>query len=768
MNKLAKAIYDNTADSEDELAFRKGDIVTVTDQEVVGSSGWWMCSLYGRRGLAPANRLKLLTQSGLRTTPSVSAQKPKEAPQKAVEWVQNIYQTPCVLRPISCSGSQQRGVVYTVPSMPTPAVRSPVSPEGTKPPSILKPVPGPKGELYDIPSQSRRASLYAESTTPRWLSRKTSLVPISELENSFTAAERRRRFCPQETLVYSVPSPPLAPDPNYDFPVPSDAESQQKKKADGYRTLPNPRKPQWIYDVPLGPDKPSPSHGFGSNALHEDDVTASLYDTLPKRVLPVKENIPSSSLYDTPKPSSPENQRVPVDVPTTENPIPGAVSAVSAVSIGHKLLECWGKSRDTCALSKHTRMRLTSASFREPSGRCESVQEDERGKVSNQSKAGGQSISSSSSTCDSLALSSSSPEPMHEVTLSLEETCRKLVHFQDSVCGAVPHLMDYVSSNWRCREHLEKHLEEIKESAKEVTRSLTCFLQFALNVKGNARRLTDGNLQARLYKQFSVVENSGLILQQTVVNLNTAGWPLHTLSQDPGQAQSPDQLERFVMVARTVPEDVKRLVSIINANARLLFRTQQKDLDSVESTSLEEMKKNHQEAEQEEESVEDNNDYVELQNKDEEKHRKETQEECKETVNLENHPIPTETKECEGAEEYGLSEHCRLYFGALQKAIRAFVSSLQGDQPPEKFISQSKLVIMVGQRLVETLCRRRSGSNQSLLYRSSHLCALLKQLAVSTKKAALRFPDQQALHEAVEFAKELSQKAQHFRLSLEI
>lgn len=117
-----------------------------------------------------------------------------------------------------------------------------------------------------------------------------------------------------------------------------------------------------------------------------------------------------------------------------------------------------------------------------------------------------------------------------------------------------------------------------------------------------------------------------------------------------------------------------------------------------------------------------------------------------------------------------MSEHCRLYFGALHKAIGGFVGSLQDGQPPEKFISQSKLVIMVGQRLVDTLCKeaQREGSNHSLLCTSNHLCALLKQLAVATKKAALHFPDKQALQEAQEFAKELAQRAQHVRISLDL
>lgn len=60
---LAKALYDNTAESPDELAFHKGDVVMVIEQTIEGSVGWWKCSLHGQEGLAPANRLRLLSPS---------------------------------------------------------------------------------------------------------------------------------------------------------------------------------------------------------------------------------------------------------------------------------------------------------------------------------------------------------------------------------------------------------------------------------------------------------------------------------------------------------------------------------------------------------------------------------------------------------------------------------------------------------------------------------------------------------------------------------
>lgn len=99
-----------------------------------------------------------------------------------------------------------------------------------------------------------------------------------------------------------------------------------------------------------------------------------------------------------------------------------------------------------------------------------------------------------------------------------------------------------------------------------------------------------------------------------------------------------------------------------------------------------------------------------------------------------------------------------------------FISSLNDGQPPEKFISHSKLVIMVGQRLVDTLCSeaKNQEASREMLSMSNQLCAYLKQLAMVTKKAALNFPDKLALQEVQDIAKELAQRAQHFRMSLDV
>lgn len=60
---LARALYDNHPDCSDELAFSRGDILTIVEQNIPESEGWWKCVLHGRQGLAPANRLQVLRET---------------------------------------------------------------------------------------------------------------------------------------------------------------------------------------------------------------------------------------------------------------------------------------------------------------------------------------------------------------------------------------------------------------------------------------------------------------------------------------------------------------------------------------------------------------------------------------------------------------------------------------------------------------------------------------------------------------------------------
>ena len=57
---LAKALYDNIAETPEEIAFSRGDILTVLERDTRGLEGWWLCMLRDKTGIAPGNRLRVL------------------------------------------------------------------------------------------------------------------------------------------------------------------------------------------------------------------------------------------------------------------------------------------------------------------------------------------------------------------------------------------------------------------------------------------------------------------------------------------------------------------------------------------------------------------------------------------------------------------------------------------------------------------------------------------------------------------------------------
>jgi len=57
------ALFDNVADTPDELAFRNGDVMQIVEQDIPASPGWMLCILRGRQGLCPKNRVRILTET---------------------------------------------------------------------------------------------------------------------------------------------------------------------------------------------------------------------------------------------------------------------------------------------------------------------------------------------------------------------------------------------------------------------------------------------------------------------------------------------------------------------------------------------------------------------------------------------------------------------------------------------------------------------------------------------------------------------------------
>ncbi|XP_065379398.1 cas scaffolding protein family member 4 isoform X6 [Macaca fascicularis] len=710
---LARALYDNCPDCSDELAFSRGDILTILEQHVPESEGWWKCLLHGRQGLAPANRLQILTE--------VTADRP------CPPFLRGLEEAP--------ASSEETYQVPTLPCPPTPGpvyehMRSWV--EGPQPPSA---------QVYEFPDPPTSARIICEKTLsfPKQ-GQGVSLISVTTLRKG------------------------------------------------GYGTLPSPQKSEWVYDTPVSPGKasvrntPLPTfaeesrpHALPSSGstFHNPpsgrarSLTPQLNTNVPMQKKLSLPEIPSYGFL-VPRDTFPLDEDASYKVPSSfliprveqQNTkpniydIPKATSSVSQA--GKELVKAKEVSENPTGHHSSWFSRRTAS--RSPElDRLSGSSSDSRASI----------VSSCSTTSTDSSSSSSSEESAKELSLDLDvakETVRSLQH---KVVSSVAGLMLFVSRKWRFRDYLEANIDAIHRSTEHIEESVREFLDFARGVHGTACNLTDSNLQNRIRDQMQTISNSYRILLETKESLDNRNWPLEVLVTDNVQ-NSPDDLERFVMVARMLPEDIKRFASIVIANGRLLFKRNCEKEETVQLTPNAEFKcdKCIQPPQRETESHQKSTPSTKQR---EDEHSSELLKKNRANICGQNPgPLtPQPSSQQTPERKHRLSEHCRLYFGALFKAISAFHGSLSSSQPAE-IITQSKLVITVGQKLVDTLCtetQERDVRNE-ILRGSSHLCSLLKDVALATKNAVLTYPSPAALGHLQAEAEKLERHTRQFRGTL--
>ncbi|NWY68664.1 CASS4 protein, partial [Erithacus rubecula] len=777
-HSLAKALYDNKAECSEELAFRRGDILTVLEQQVPGSRGWWRCSLHGRRGLAPANRLQLLPAAAIQQVPPAARAPPADTYERMEGWVRPalpVHQVPAMAAQLLSDRSQRsvRQHLFTLPR------------------ACRASTPNIRGEVYDDPHKPFYFPFEQSGATPP-STRKGSM--LGRCTESFQAEQKQ---------LYNIPSKPEkagadsqdSPAGNlYDVPPKrelDDSKNKSQKKCWGhYNTLPNPRKSEWIYDIPVPPE----NSGFKANPAGQSVEQQVLYDIPPARfkaaATSTEAKAGNAQLYDVPpaqrKPALPETPLY--DIPSSRDVLllphnsssepPSLLPAQAGGHISEENVYDIPKGLPSAGHSKKE-MEDSDGSGEQAHGASPQLSMDARSDnntlcVSSVDSTSSTLSSSSSSSAELFSTLSPSPEPVQEIKLELEAAIETLTRLQHGVSSSIASLMIFVSSKWRLQEHLEKSLEEIHRAVDHIKVSMGEFLAFAQALKGNASNLTDNNLQARLKKQLEILVNSYQILTETREALNSCSWSLEALVLKKPQ-NNPDDLDRFVMVARTIPDDIKRFVSIIIANGKLLFRKNEKEQEKQQPEVSLECKMAKQipvPRRLEIESLQRNAPEKSGQSRvPVEKPEENSSEDC-DYVQLQVLPCAKKTENAikqEAARKTPLPEHCRLCFAALLKAIGVFTASLSSQQPPEIFISHSKLIIMVGQKLVDSLCQetQEREARSDILHSSSRFCSLLKKLALATKSAALKYPNAEASRELREQAEELAKYSQHFRASMD-
>uniref|UniRef100_A0A8C6ZHX1 Breast cancer anti-estrogen resistance protein 1 n=1 Tax=Nothoprocta perdicaria TaxID=30464 RepID=A0A8C6ZHX1_NOTPE len=725
LNLMARALYDNVPECAEELAFRKGDILTVIEQNTEGLEGWWLCSLHGRQGIVPGNRVKLLigpvvqdgpsaqdmSNSGL-THPSFNQQKIYQVPSSHAVARDPVYQVP---------PSHLNQGIYQIPTSHGLVGHDVYQ----VPPSMQRSVDSstPAHKIYDIPPASAKGPTYPDFSSPLGHSaRPEGVYDIPPPITKATGKELSQKYSPEGILsTDGVPRKQSV----YDIP-------QIAPQKD-------------VYDTPRGTAFPGQQTGLNESGISEG--SEGVYD------------VPPAMLQDT----------------KGFQDVTDGINRLSFSSTGS------------------TRSNM-----------------------------------STSSTTSKESSFSASTAPDKRLILDPDTAIERLYCLQQMMEAGVGNLMAFVTADWRSYGYLEKHLNDIRAAVDAVERSLVAYLQFARGSAANAACLADGSLYNKMRREVQRLEDSHQILTQTSHDLNSYSWSLNVLAVNRPHNKC-DDLDRFVMVARTVPDDAKQLTTTISVNAPALFppalggsrgrsaaesgpRAPQSGERSREpwggpgALPAKEQHPPGTHGESSGKSWMDDYDYVHLQGKEEfERQQKELLE--KENImkqskmELEHHQInqfqrleqeitkpvendPSKWKAPPALQAAGsptashdrqllsfYSEQCGTHHASLLKAIDAFFGCLNAAQPPRIFVAHSKFVILSAHKLVfigDTLARQASSQDvrNRVMNSSNQLCELLKSIVMATKVAALHYPHTGALQDMVDRVAELSHHAQLFKLSL--
>ncbi|KAK1805329.1 hypothetical protein P4O66_019661 [Electrophorus voltai] len=865
---MAKALYDNVPETPEELEFHKGDILTVIEQNTGGLEGWWLCSLHGRQGIAPGNRLKLLV-GGMFEGGTVSTAPPHGlACQQSPHTPKGSYQVPPLHQ------STQGQPIYQVP--PTPDVyqvpqRSALAADAmpnrhtalhlqcivpkSQPPYQCTALKSPERQ----PAPPPASSIFTKALQQAEVLREGKNKVICKYRNLpasppsgliLTSHLHYMGFLHSNTLIFfSCVVQVLTP----------------TRKGQAYSYSPTPSNSQKLYDVPplrtQGVYDIPPSKQIGQSSHGQ-----SVYD------IPPSQDVRNQGLYDVPLQSQGVNSTPPcqsvaaLDEGNYDFPQPHKQKAEGVYDIPpaflSKTTQCtqsnydFPLSSEPCVTTGSDSSiydvpasQITSTASHDLYDIPRSMQTQHR----DRERGHGRGIYdipatdlrtftdmtdsvnrlSLSSTGSSMSTSSSTAGSPAEgrLAIDLDSALQRLGCLQRALDASVSTLQGLAASPcWHTHSFLERWAGEVRRALERVRTALADFLAFGRGAATNATTLSDPALHSKLRRQLQRLEDAQQILQQTHRSLESSGWTPAALASGPGQQGKGDELDRAIMVSRTVPDDGRQLASTVRGSAELLFRRApvegivhpftcsppQEDNSSSQTKPF----PVGQDSEQCVKSWMEDYDYVHLQGKEEfERQQKEllekedivkqnkihlAQDQLNQFKKLEQEVIkPVENDITQwishqhstgstspsgssstssvggGAHLCGrdrqllafYGEQCEQHFVSLLNAVDAFFGCVATGQPPRIFVAHAKFVILSAHKLVfigDTLSRQASSPDVAnrVMDSSNVLCELLKTVVASTKTAALHYPNTPTVQEMVDRVTHLSHQAQQFKVQL--
>ncbi|XP_067914224.1 enhancer of filamentation 1 isoform X3 [Heterodontus francisci] len=722
-NLMAKALYDNAPESPEELSFRKGDILMVIEQNTGGLEGWWLCSLHGRQGIAPGNRLKLLVGPIYDSSPNEASS--PVAPQQSLQ--QGIYQVPPNLHGSPGCGSSFRDPIYQVPP-------SHLSQSIYQVPPTASGQAAQAHEIYQVPPSIQRSAWGADS------------APISKVVTPIRCGQGYVYDSPsrQQQRVYDIP--PVRHQGLYDIPPamlkgPMHQTQLEDFRAKGLYDIPSGlgKENQSVYDIPptsfkeafSGHDReatydfPPPMRHFTDS--HISHKSEGLYDIPPATVKPsLKLNSVhpgagigslKQSIYDVP-PTVVNSEFVSqkqcvYDIPPTHQ----QTSQKDIYDIPRGLQDF-----DQAAPA------VENAIYDIPPQVSQDVKvvqdvTDGMNRLSFSSTGSTRSNMSTSSTTSKESSISASPLPEKKLLLDLDSAFERLTQLQHSVDMSIKGLMAFVIPNWRSYEVMEKNLNEIHASVDKVKHSLLGFLVFAQGAIVNASRLSDISLHNKLRKQLQRLDDSYQILVQTSQAVDNNNWSLNILvGKDEFERQQRELLDKENIVKQNKVQLEQHQLNQFQQLEKEVTKPVENDLSNWKAPQHNPQKSS--------------------------------------SLNSQDKQLL-----------FFYSEQCETHFVTLLNAIDAFFSSISSGQPPRIFVAHSKFIILSAHKLVfigDTLSRQAMAQDvrNKVLNYSNLLCELLKSIVMATKTAALQYPSIAAVQEMVDKVTELSNHSHQFKVLL--
>ncbi|KAK3086864.1 hypothetical protein FSP39_024574 [Pinctada imbricata] len=573
---LAKALYDNIAETPDELAFRRGDVLTVVQVDTNGLEGWWLCSLRGKQGIAPGNRLKLLT--GMSNSHNDS-----------------LYQTP--------PGGINRNSWETTPNQIASTVGRGLSPVHTMldydvPPTrhsrqnSADATSYPDSSLYDTPQKSKRGSNglelndlpeYDTPPTKYHGNKSASDLPhnstmISDIYDTPLPSSKRSSIVSnishlsnESTMTVSTSS---ASNKSHGKNSPSQCDSARSSMDIS---------PHDFYDVP-----PSQSSVLHHHKQPSADSGLDLYDSPPK----AKSVLDSMADYDVPKSDIPVAKSKSMQekyVLENEYDVP------DGRGVEHDIDDVYDVPRNNTLVRKKGDKSILGSTEPSKPKTLEVTKTDSPGVYDIPPQVTRDSVlsarSDSSESTDGQRVSGCSIEsrdsdiPIYdELPLDLDAAMDLMIKLQQDVQKSTTKLSSFISSNWRKMENLEPNLYGIKTACIGFKQSLEDFLDFAQGTLANSARLPDRKLIHKLHKQLHPLQQILQLLKDSISNLDADNWQLSRLvTNDPAKS---DDLGKIAGISKDIMHDIKKLVSLIHGNSSLLFRRAQSEAASKNDGTL--------------------------------------------------------------------------------------------------------------------------------------------------------------------------------------